>query len=116
MAAPSAVPPAALPPWAAPSADGRSVVLRVHVQPNARSSAPAGRHGDALKLRIAAPANDNRANEALIEFLREALGLPRSAIRITHGARSRHKRLTIDACDEALAARLRAWDTEPTSA
>ena len=116
MAAAPAAPVLSLPPWAEPAADRRGVLLRVHVQPGARSSAPAGRHGDALKLRIAAPANDNRANEALIEFLRGALKLPRAAVRITSGARSRHKRIEIDACDEALALRLRAWDTEPPSA
>jgi uncharacterized protein (TIGR00251 family) len=105
-----------LPQWVKRDEGGRSLLLNVHVQPGARVSGPAGRHGDALKVRIAAPANGNRANEALIELLRGALRLPRSAVRITHGARSRRKLVAIDACDDALATRLRAWDTEQTPA
>jgi uncharacterized protein (TIGR00251 family) len=54
-----------------------------------------GLHGDVLKVRIAAPATDNRANAALIEFLSEALGVPRSAIAIRQGARGRRKILEI---------------------
>jgi len=106
----------ALPCWARPIAGGRGLMLRLHVQPGARSSGPAGRHGDALKLRIAAPAADNRANEALIDFLHDALALPRSALRVAHGARSRHKVIAVDACSEALAKRLREWDTAPEHA
>jgi len=104
-----------LPSWARPGADGRGLVLTLHIQPGARASGPAGRHGDALKLRIAAPANDNRANEALIDFLHDELALPRAALRIAHGARSRHKVIAIDACTDALAKRLRAWDTEQSA-
>lgn len=48
-------------------------------------------HGDALKVKVAAPAVDNKANAALIEFLSAALGVPRSAITIRHGATSRRK-------------------------
>ena len=48
-------------------------------------------HGDALKLRIAAPAMDNKANAALVEFLSETLEVPRSAITIRHGATGRRK-------------------------
>jgi len=105
-----------LPCWARPSADGRGLTLSVHVQPGARTTGPAGRHGDALKLRIAAPANDNRANEALTDFLQDALALPRLAVRIVHGARSRHKLIAVDAFSEALAKRLREWDVGQTRA
>lgn len=101
-----------LPCWARRGADGRGLVLTLHVQPGARANGPAGRHGDALKLRIAAPASDNRANEALIDFLHDELALPRTALRIAHGAHSRHKVVAIDACTDALARRLRAWDAE----
>jgi uncharacterized protein (TIGR00251 family) len=103
-----------LPSWARSSADGRGLVLTVHVRPGARSSGPAGRHGDALGVRIAAPASENRANEALIDFLQCELALPRTAVRIARGARSRHKVVEIDACGEALARRLCAWDEEKT--
>jgi uncharacterized protein len=73
----------------------RRISLTVRVQPNARRSEIAGLHGDALKIRIAAPAVDNKANAALVEFLGEALGVPRSAIVIRHGATGRRKVLEI---------------------
>ncbi len=51
------------------------VVLSVHVQPGARRSEVAGRHGDALKVRIAAPPIDGRANEAVLALVSEEFGL-----------------------------------------
>ena len=65
--------------------------LTLHAQPNAKASAIAGLHGDALKVKVAAPAADNRANEELIAFLARALGVPRSAVTLRHGATSRRK-------------------------
>lgn len=100
----------ALPPWARPSTNGHTITLTLHIQPGAAKSGPAGRHGDALKLRISAPPADNKANEALIDYLRGALGLPRTAIRIALGAHSRHKVVEIDARPETMAAQLCAWD------
>jgi uncharacterized protein (TIGR00251 family) len=85
-------------------------MLTLHVQPGASASGPAGRHGDALKLRISAPPADNKANEALIDYLRGALRLPRTAVRIAHGAHSRHKVVEIDARPHAVVAQLCAWD------
>jgi uncharacterized protein (TIGR00251 family) len=104
-----------LPPWAKPAADGRRLTLTLHVQPGAAKNGPAGRHGDALKLRISAPAADNKANEALIDYLRSALRLPRAAVRIAQGAHSRRKTVEIDAQPDALAAQLRVWDAGSTS-
>lgn len=69
----------------------RRLSLTLHAQPGARKSEIVGPHGNALKIRIAAPAVDNKANAALIEFLSEALGVPRSAICIRHGATGRRK-------------------------
>lgn len=106
---PHAYPPA-LPPWAQPIGNGHTVALTLHIQPGAAKSGPAGRHGDALKLRISAPPADNKANEALIDYLRGALGLPRTAVRIALGAHSRRKVVEIDARPEAVAAQLCAWD------
>jgi uncharacterized protein YggU (UPF0235/DUF167 family) len=78
---------AMLPRWAKARADGRAIVLALHVQPGARTSAAAGRHGEALKLRIAAPAVDNAANEGVQAFLQHTLGVPRKAVRIAQGLR-----------------------------
>ncbi|MNC90733.1 hypothetical protein D3C83_68680 [compost metagenome] len=61
------------------------------MQPGSRKNGIAGTHGDALKIRIAAPAVDNKANAALIEFLSETLGVPKSSIAIRHGATGRRK-------------------------
>lgn len=77
--------------WCRYDAAVRQLSLTLHVQPNARRSEIAGLHGDALKVRIAAPAADNKANAELIDFLSESLGIPKSAIVISRGATSRRK-------------------------
>jgi uncharacterized protein len=77
--------------WCRYDAAARRLSLTLHIQPGARKSEIAGLHGDALKVRIAAPAVVNKANAALIEFLGEALGIPRSVITIRHGAGARRK-------------------------
>jgi len=69
--------------------------IRVHAQPGAKKSEVAGLHGDALKIRIASPPVDGRANEALVAFVAQRLGLPRSAVVLSSGAGSRHKTLLI---------------------
>jgi uncharacterized protein (TIGR00251 family) len=61
------------------------------VQPGARENAVVGLHGDALKVRIRAPAAENQANAALIAFLSDVLGVPRAAIAILRGATARRK-------------------------
>lgn len=69
----------------------RCLTLHVHVQPGSKTSGIAGMHGGALKIRVAAPAVDNRANAALVEFLHRYLDLAPSRIRILRGARGRRK-------------------------
>ena len=75
----------------------------LHVQPNAKRSGIAGLHGDALKVRIAAPAVDNKANAELIDFLSKSLGIPKSAIVIGHGAAGRRKVVEITGGPELVA-------------
>lgn len=85
------------------------LTLTLHIQPDAQASATAGLHGDALKLRIAAPAADDRANAAVIDFLHEWFKLPAGRIKIKHGSRGRRKIVELDhpaAGFEALLARL----------
>jgi len=65
------------------------MVLRV--QPRASRSEVAGRHGEALKVRLAAPPVDGAANEALVRFLAEALRVPRAAVSLVSGPASRSK-------------------------
>jgi uncharacterized protein len=75
------------------------IVLRVHVQPGAGRSAVVGRHGDALKVRVAAPPIEGRANEAARSFLAEALGLAESDVELTSGQSSRAKRFRLKGLD-----------------
>jgi uncharacterized protein (TIGR00251 family) len=74
---------------------GGAVVFSVRVQPRASKDEIAGEMGGALKVRLRAPAVEDRANEALVEFLAELLKTSRSAVSILSGERSRVKRIEI---------------------
>jgi uncharacterized protein (TIGR00251 family) len=71
-------------------------VLELHVQPGAKRSEFAGKHGERTKVRLAAPAVDNKANEALVEFLADYYRVPKKNVTITSGVRSRAKRVVIE--------------------
>jgi uncharacterized protein YggU (UPF0235/DUF167 family) len=71
--------------------------LDVRVRPGAKQDAWGGRMADGrFKVLVAAPAIEGRANEALVAFVARSLGVPRRAVRVTHGAGGRDKRLAID--------------------
>jgi len=72
-----------------------TVIFSVRVQPRASKDEIAGEMGGALKVRLRAPAVEDRANEGLVEFLAQLLKTPRSAVRILSGERSRKKRIEI---------------------
>jgi uncharacterized protein len=72
-----------------------ALVVAVRVQPRASRDEVAGEMDGALKVRLQAPAVENRANEALCEYLAALLKMPKSAVRILSGDRSRIKRLEI---------------------
>lgn len=78
------------------SAVAGGVVLFVRAQPGARRTEVTGVHDGALKVRIAAPPVDDRANEALIVFLAKAFDLRRSSVTIRSGSTSRRKRVKLD--------------------
>lgn len=65
--------------------------LTLHIQPGAKSTEVAGLHGDALKIRLAAPPVDGKANAALIAFVARRLGLGRAAVSLKSGETSRRK-------------------------
>jgi uncharacterized protein len=73
----------------------RAVILSVRLQPRASKDEIAGEMAGALKVRLRAPAVEDRANEALVEFLAQLLKRPKSAVRILSGERSRTKRIEI---------------------
>jgi hypothetical protein len=85
-------------------------VLSVRVVPRAKKSSFAGWHGEALKIRLAAPPVEGKANEALIAFLSKALGVRRQKIELLSGARSRHKRVLIRDLPPAEVVRLLALE------
>ena len=92
-----------LPGWAR-RASG-AVVLALHVQPGARRTAVVGEHGERLKIALQAPPVDGRANEALLRFLGEKLGVRQAALRLTAGAASRDKSVAVE-CDPSRAQEL----------
>ena len=63
----------------------------IRVQPRATRAAITGTVGDALKVSLSAPPLDGRANVALVEFFSEILSVPRSAVQVVAGERSRNK-------------------------
>ena len=71
------------------------------MQPGAKRSEFAGRHGERIKLRLAAPAVEGKANAALIEFLAEYFDVPRRNVSIVSGVRSRAKRVAIEGVAES---------------
>ena len=73
-----------------------SLRIAVHVQPGARVSAVFADFGDTLKIRLKAPPVDGKANEALIAFMSEKLGIRQRDVRILRGQTSRQKLLDID--------------------
>jgi uncharacterized protein (TIGR00251 family) len=76
------------------------------VQPRASRSEFAGTHQGAVKVRLQAPPVDGAANEALVDFLAEALGVPRRMVRIVAGTSSRSKVVEVDGVDAGAVERL----------
>ena len=70
-------------------------ILTVHIQPKASTTECVGIHGNALKIRVAAPPVDGAANDALIRFLAQTLSLPLAAVHIESGSSGRHKRIRL---------------------
>ena len=74
---------------------GDAVRFAVYVQPRASRTEIAGIHGDALKIRLAAPPVEGEANAELVSSLAKVLGVPKSAVRIVRGHRGRRKVLEV---------------------
>ncbi|MBV9953179.1 MAG: DUF167 domain-containing protein [Acidimicrobiia bacterium] len=90
-----------------------AVVIAVHAQPGAGRSEVLGRHGDALKVKVAVPPTQGRANEVIGALLADILGVPAKAVELTSGAKGREKRFTVADLDldTAIDALERAMDT-----
>jgi uncharacterized protein len=72
-----------------------TATFSVRVQPRASRDEIAGVIDGAMKIRLCAPAVENRANEALVEFLSSVLKTSKSAVRIRSGEQSRSKRVEV---------------------
>ncbi len=75
--------------------------ISIRVTPSASRDAVIGWQGDVLRLRVAAPAQRGKANEAVLRLLAAALGIERQRLRIVRGQTSRHKLVSVDGLDDA---------------
>lgn len=75
--------------------NGDLLTLTLHVQPGAKRTEMAGLHGEALKIRLAAPPVEGRANEALLKFIANIFGVPLRQVELKQGGQSRHKVVSV---------------------
>lgn len=75
--------------------------LKLRIVPNAKRDEVVGEYGDAVKIKVAAPAPEGNANEALLEFVAEKLRVHRRDIMLVTGEKSRDKLIEIASLDAA---------------
>lgn len=83
------------PAWARYDAGQDLWTLHVHVQPGVRNNQVVGEHGGCLKLKIAAPAVDNKANKCLLGYVAELCGVPRRQVCLVRGESARQKTIAV---------------------
>ena len=87
--------------------DDGAIVLRLHVQPGAGRTSVVGRHGDALKVKVAAPPEHGRANDAVVALVAGITGVKEAQVTLVAGETSRTKRVRVTGIDaEEFAANL----------
>lgn len=96
--------------WLQQAAPGEWVLI-LHIQPGAKRSEVVGVHGEALKIRLAAPPVEGKANAALLAFLATLLAVPQRQVQLLSGDTSRSKRVQVSGQEEALRLRLQALMT-----
>jgi uncharacterized protein len=79
------------------------IELSLHIQPRAGRTEVAGPHGDALKIRLAAPPVDGEANDELVRFLARTLGVSKGVVTIVSGETGRRKRVRVLGVDRVAA-------------
>ena len=75
--------------------------LKLRIVPNAKRDEVVGEYGDAVKIKVAAPAVEGKANEALLEFVAEKAGIHRRDITLIAGEKSRDKVIELATLDAA---------------
>lgn len=92
------------PPWLRTSPEG--VIVSIRLQPGASRNEICGTHGDQLKIRVSAPALEDRANAELLRLLRKTLKLRADQVRLVGGQRNRSKEVELSGItmDEAIGA------------
>lgn len=79
--------------WFSAQPDGW--LLQLHVQPGARQTRVIGLHGGALKISLAAPPVDGKANAALCQYLARCFAVPQASVQLLSGHNSRQKRVRV---------------------
>jgi uncharacterized protein (TIGR00251 family) len=85
---------------------GSLLWLAVSVVPNAKRTGAEGLHDGALRVRLAAPPVDGKANDVLVHWVADELDLSRRAVSLVRGQTARRKWLEIDGSQEEV---MRAW-------
>ena len=78
-----------------------AATLKLRVSPGARRPGIGGRHGDAWKVRVSAPPEDGRANDAVLALLSAALDVPRATVELVSGQSSRDKTVVLHGLAQA---------------
>lgn len=81
--------------WASYDAARDAWRLFLHIQPGAKKTEISGEHGERLKLRVAAPPLEGRANAALVAFLSKQLGVPQRQIEVAQGESGKQKTVVV---------------------
>ena len=87
-------------------------IISIHVQPRAGKTETVGWYGDAIKIRLRSPPVDGAANEELVLFISQRLGIPRSAVSIVSGVTGRRKRLSLEGITRSQAIAALGLDTK----
>ncbi len=75
------------------------VIVRVRVRPKASKNAVSAEPGRRVRIAVTAPPEDGAANKAVVKLLAKTVGVPKSAVKITHGGKGRDKTLSLDGTD-----------------
>ena len=74
---------------------GEGWLLTIHAQPGAKKNEVAGLHGDALKIRVASPPIEGRANKALTDYIAQTLNIARNKVMVLRGEKGRDKQILV---------------------